>query len=336
MVVADARVEEVLELHLAARGHADIGRGATDVEADHALEPGRGADPDAAEEAADRAGHEKRDRPRHGALERGAAAARLHEVQARREAVLAQLRFEALEVARGLGSDEGVEARGREPLVFAVLRYHLVARAHEQPRRLGGHDFLGAALMRGIEERHHEADRNGLDALGDKRACGAADGLFVEWRQDRAVRPGDALAYRQAMIAADERIFLPGQLELEREIVRALVARDVEDVAKALGGDEPGLGAVVLEHDVGRDRSAVHEIANVSERGAGLGTELGEGRQGACRRIAGRGRDFVDLDGAARVVHEHEIGVGAADVDSDALHGGLRTGCPSRRRPRRP
>ena len=64
---------------------------------------------------------------------------------------------------------------------------------------------------------------------------------------------GDAVA------ALDEGLALPGHVEMQREVVGALVPPDVQDVAEAFRRDHPAFGAIVLDRDVGRGRRAVDD-----------------------------------------------------------------------------
>src|SRR5918912_252599 len=70
---------------------------------------------------------------------------------------------------------------------------------------------------------------DGLDAgvlqLPHLRACL----LFVEWHEDAAV-VRDPLGHREPVAAPDDRVALPRQVLVVREVERLLVARDVEDV----------------------------------------------------------------------------------------------------------
>ena len=56
---------------------------------------------------------------------------------------------------------------------------------------------------------------------------------------------------------------LPRDLEVEGEVVGALVAADVQDVAEVARGEHPHLGAVVLYGDVGGDGGAVDDELDV-------------------------------------------------------------------------
>ena len=86
--------------------------------------------------------------------------------------------------------------------------------------------------------------------------------LLVERDQYRPVLR-DPLGNRQPVAAPDDRIALPGEILVVREVEGLLVAGDVEDVAVALGRDHPDLRAVVLDHDVRGDRRPVEHLVEL-------------------------------------------------------------------------
>ena len=167
-----------------------------------------------------------------------------------------------------------------------------------------------------------EADGDGLDARVLQEADLAADGILVERRDDFAVRRGHALSDDAAVAALDERARLPREVLLDREVERLLVARDVEDVAEALGGDQADGGALVRQRDVRRDGRAVEQVVDLRQLHAGLRAEAVDALDDAAGGIVGGGRDLVDGDATRLFVDEDQVGEGAADVYSDALHGG--------------
>ena len=170
-----------------------------------------------------------------------------------------------------------------------------------------------------------EADGHRLDAGVPELAHPLPHLALVERDEDLAVGDDDTLIDGEAVPALDERPRLPGQLLLEREVERLLVAGDVEDVAHPLGGDEPDLGAAVRERDVRRDRRAVEQVVDLGETDACLRAELPDALAGAASRVVRRRRDLVDRDPARLLVDEDQVGERAPDVDADSLHGLLRS-----------
>jgi hypothetical protein len=178
---------------------------------------------------------------------------------------------------------------------------------------------ISAALVDVVEVGEEEADGDRLDALVAQVLGGDADGVLVERREDRAGRWQQPLRHGAAELALDQRPRLPGDVLLDRVVVGALVAADVDDVAEALGGDHPRLRALVLEDRVGRDRGAVHHQVDFGGADAAGGAEVADAagdRRGDVLAAA----DLHHLDPVGVVVEVDEVGEGAADVDPDRLH----------------
>ena len=103
--------------------------------------------------------------------------------------------------------------------------------------------------------------------------------------------------------------------------MRLLVARDVQDVAKALGRDQADLGSLVLKRDVGRHGGAVQHQVNRLETHTGLAANGVHARHHRARRVVRRGRHLVDRDRACRLVDQNQVRERAADIYADAPHG---------------
>ncbi len=125
--------------------------------------------------------------------------------------------------------------------------------------------------MRRIGERVDQADRDGLDVLGQQRVDDALGIGRIERTLDVSVGV-DALVHDLAQIALDQRRRLdPGQIVEARHPQGA----DFQHVAEAFRGDQADARALVLQDRVRRDRGAV---ANFLDRGAGetgLAEQLG-------------------------------------------------------------
>ena len=96
--------------------------------------------------------------------------------------------------------------------------------------------------------------------------------------------------------------------------------RDVEDVAVALGRDQADGRAVVLDHDVRRDRRAVEDLVERRRRLARLLGQLPDPLHRPLGRVVGRRRQLVDEDRPRVVVDVDQVGERAADVDAEPLH----------------
>ena len=323
MVVADAGVEHVLDPQLSPGSDPDVRGGAADVEADHVRLAGQPAGPHPADEPRDRTRHEQGDGPPRHTGDRRAPAVRLHEMQSATEPAGVQGVLQPLHVAHRPGPDVGVERGGREALELPVLRHHLVARADEDPGTLLGHDLDRPPLVRGIEVGEQKADGDGPDAPVAQLARRPPDRLLVQRLQHLAVRTADAFRHRQAMAPRHQRMLLPRQVELQAEVGRALAAGDVEDVAEPFCGDQPAERPLVLHHDVGGDGGPVHEVVDGVERDTGRVRQLAQARHRGPRRVGRDGGYLVDVDASGGLVDQHEVGMGPADIDSDAFHARL-------------
>jgi hypothetical protein len=85
---------------------------------------------------------------------------------------------------------------------------------------------------------------------------------------------GIALGHRQAVAPPDQRFRLPRHVELKREIVRALVTRHVQDVAKTERRDHADPHAAPFNDHVGRDSCAVIDRVDCARLDAGQRTDL--------------------------------------------------------------
>src|SRR5439155_1647995 len=292
----------------AAHDHADVEAGASHVARDHVAmaggqrregrrpHPGRGS------------GHQRVDRVARGHVHRHRAAVALHHEQLVPVALLDQLTRQAAQVAIDDRLHEAVDGRRRPALELAVLRQQLGAHGDVGVGPLGRGHLARAPLVRGVDVGMDEVDDERLDPARLQPGGGAADLVLVERRHHEAlgVHP---LGHLHAQLARDER--LEGALEAIGRGPRATA--QLEHVAEAARGDEPGPGALALEHGVGGGGGAVDDDRQVGGRPPGRG----DGGQDAVGLVARRRRHLDHADGAGRLVEEHEIGEGAADVHAD-------------------
>src|SRR5439155_15874 len=106
---------------------------------------------------------------------------------------------------------------------------------------------------------------------------------------------------------------------LPGEIVEARHAQtpDLEDVAEALGGNEPRPGAAQLEQRVGGDGGAVKHLDHVATAETCLVEDLAEPVDDGAGVVLHAGRHLLDVQ-ASVGVEEDDVGEGAADIDRDA------------------
>ncbi len=207
----------------------------------------------------------------------------------------------------------GVHHRGRGPLVFLHLGEHGVRRAHRELRAGGAHDLLGALLVRRVAVAVDEADGERLDPRRLELPRRLAHVGLVERLDDRAVS-GDALAHLQPVAARDQRPrFCPGEVEH----VGHADAPDLQNVAEAARGDQPGRRAGALQDGVGGDRGAVQNLADHARVDRQLGEQAAQPVDDGDAGVRRAGRDLALMQHAVRR-HQHDIGERAADIDGDA------------------
>ena len=114
-------------------------------------------------------------------------------------------------------------------------------------------------LVRVVEKGKQKADDDRPDAAALEYLDGLEHLLLVERDFDRAARRQDALGHRDAVPPSHQRLLLPGHVEVQREIIRPLMAADMKNVAKVARGEHADFGAIVLDRDVGGDGRAVHD-----------------------------------------------------------------------------
>src|SRR5262249_48387402 len=127
-------------------------------------------------------------------------------------------------------------------------------------------DLFDRNLVRRVDEGVDQANRDRLDAFGQQRVDGVFGVLGIERTLDGS-GVVDALVHGLAQVALDQRRrFLPGAVVEARRAQRP----DFQDVAESFRGDQPDLGALVLEDGVGGDRGAVADLFDLVAGEAGF------------------------------------------------------------------
>ena len=130
--------------------------------------------------------------------------------------------------------------------------------------------------------------------------------------------PQDALAHGNTVAALDERLALPGHVEVEGEIVGPLVPPDMQDVAEAVRRQHPAFGAVVFQRDVGRRGRAVHDAGDLLHGDAADPADPLDALDNLDRLVS-KPRGHLVIEHAVGAF-EHEVCVRAADVNADPCH----------------
>ncbi len=248
-----------------------------------------------------------------GQVDRHGAAVALHDQQLAPVALAGQLGGQRAQVAVDDRLHKPVDGRGRAALELAVLGQELGPYRDVGVGPERGGDLARLALVRVVDVRVHEVDHQGLDALPAQPQDRLAH-LVRSQRRDHEALGVDALVHLEAEIARDQRL----EVALEPVGRGARAPAQLQHVAEAARGDEPGAGALALEQRVGRGGRPVDDDRH-----------LGRARRGPGQRaldpagLVGHGRrNLGHPDQARGLVDEHQVGEGAADVDADEL--GLR------------
>ena len=291
---------------LAAEHRRDVRARPAHVEGQHVLVAAGARHVRRADDAARRAREHAAGRLLGGGADVEHAARGLHH-ERRRHAGLLRARRQALEVGGELRRQVGVGDGGGEALVLAELRQHLAReRDVDVPERLA-HGLADAALVLGVQEREQQAHRDGLDvglaqpsiasptlssSSGSTSPSGPMRSRTVKRRSRGTSGSGTALG----------------------EVVEggAVLARELDQVAEALGRDERGARAAALEQRVGGDRHPVRERRHVG------GVDGLEAAHHTLRLILGRARHLGGQD--FPTIQRHQIGEGSSNIDADPDH----------------
>jgi hypothetical protein len=198
--------------------------------------------------------HDRADRAIAGEAGSDDAAVSLHHQEIGAKPAARKLARERREIAVEHRLHRGVHRRGDAALVLAVFRNHPVAGGHVGVRPELPRYGRGALFVRGVEVAVQEVDYQRFAAGGEKPAHRGAHTLLVERRHNRAFGV-DALDRLAAKLARNQR------LEPADEAVRPGpgAAAELEHIAKAARGDEPGARELPLEEGIRGGRGPVHE-----------------------------------------------------------------------------
>ncbi|MEZ5904311.1 MAG: hypothetical protein R3C69_04115 [Geminicoccaceae bacterium] len=173
-------------------------------------------------------------------------------------------------------------------------------------------ELADTSLVGAVAVAADEADRDRGDAQRLQPPAGLQH-LRVDERCEHRPVGGDPLGHLEPGAPRHQGLGLgPGEIE---HLGRAHPA-DLEDVAKPLGGDQPGRRPGALEERVRADGRAMQDFDHLPAIDAGLGHDRANPvEHGGLGRRAGRG----DLGGQHLAVPlaQHEVGEGAADIRGD-------------------
>ncbi len=213
--------------------------------------------------------------------------------------------------------DVGVGDGRRRALELADLGRHLVRRGREDLGMTLGDEANGLGLVArvrvGVKEHHRERAHAAVGQSLDRRH----ELIAIERPADGAIGV-DTLAHLEPQIARDQRLGLGDVEVVELELS---LAPDLERVAESGRRDQPGDGALALDEGVGEERRRVHDAREVSRLERPVSENRRDARDhGTDRVVVGRQHLAAPLASGVVVVH-HDVGEGAADVDSERVAG---------------
>ncbi len=256
------------------------------------------------------------------------ATVRLHDPHFGGDSVFTQPAFQAFKIARRRRPNIGVHRRGRKPLVFANDVHHLVRAANKSIRNHPLDDVARLHFVLVVKEREQEADHDRFQPalLEDLRR--RLDLIECQWNFDLPGRRPQPLVHHQAVSPLDQRLRLPGHVELQRESMRPLVTGHMQNVAEAAGGDHADVGTLALDHHVGGDGRAVQHHVDVAQRDAGDLTDFDDAVHDADRLIRRRRGHLVHeylLTGVGAGLFQDDVSERPSDVNADTYHFPLPT-----------
>ena len=265
------------------------------------------------------------------------AAGRIEYVERSAEAAVAQQVFDPVQIIGDFRCEIGVEhGRGRA-LVFADDRRDLAGQTDKGVRRHLANDGADPLFVRRIAERPQQHHRESLRAGVDQFADRAAHALFVE-RNEHATGLIDALAHLAHQTARHDRIGVTASA-VAPEMLDRNAGREAHQplqrqrVAEAARGDQAGGRAGALDQRVGGLRRAVAEGGDLAEKlfrpEPVRFRRDGDGVEHAFFQFAGCGGGLGGRNIAA-LIHQHQIGKSAANIDSEIHHRRRRERFPSR------
>ena len=173
----------------------------------------------------------------------------------------------------------------------------------------------GALFVRGIHEGEQVAHRDRDDAGRFELRRRTAHRVLVE-RLEHGARVIDAAADLAGQtLRRDRRRLLE---EIIEHIAVARLALGLLDGAKAAVDEEADFGAAHFQQRIGGDRGAVGEKFDCRQIDAARG-KVADAAHDAERGIFRRGRDLLDGERAVGNVEQHQVGVGAADIDAQSI-----------------
>src|SRR5699024_6044000 len=94
----------------------------------------------------------------------------------------------------------------------------------------------------------------------------------------------------------------------------------MKDVAEALSGDQPDLGARMGQDGIRCHRCSMHQLVYFTKMRSRLLAQRPQPQQNAARRVVRGGRDLLDDHSLRLVVGEVQVSERTTDIDTDSFH----------------
>ncbi|MCY1526298.1 hypothetical protein D9M68_613070 [compost metagenome] len=252
-------------------------------------------------------------------LQGGDRASRGHQKGFFGQAAFASRFVEAAQVAGHLRLHISVGADRRQAGVFADFGADVGRQRDPQLGRVLAQQRADAAFVVRVGVAMQQADRHTLHARFGQFVRQRDDLRLVQGRQHAALRI-DALGNAVAPRPRYQRLRLVQENVVLREPV---FQSDLDQVAEARRRQQGGAGALALDERVGGKRGAQDQQADPRPVRAGLVEQLLDALQHGGLGRVWRGEQLGGP--AALSAFQHDVGEGAADIDSDAHgRGGVR------------
>ena len=222
--------------------------------------------------------------------------------------------LKATDVALHDRPEIGVHRCRRQPFKLSKLGRDLMGGADEGVGDLLLDDTTRRDLVNRVEEAIEKADRDGLDPTGFELTGCKAHRLKIEGYLDAAVA-AKALGHFETQVARHQDFGLVGVEIVE---ARALLAADLEEVAKSIGDNKSGGHTLVFDQRVGCDSGAVAKKADGRGSPTDLFKAFFDAASNAARRIVRSGGNLPDIELAGLVLEQTDIGESAARVHTNA------------------
>ena len=226
---------------------------------------------------------------------------------------------QALQVARDRRQRVGAQHRRGGAVPFAQLGQDVGADHHRNARHFVRQDGARALLVRGIDLRPEEGDRDCVHAQLVEARRRHTHVPLVE-RRDLLPAKVDPPADAEAAVPGDQRL-RPRHADVER--LRLGAVHELENVAESLGREQARDRAVALDDGVGADGRAVNDAAALGNQGFFGTTQLlarqCDAAENALEWVLPVAQRLEHLDRAVLFVGDRDVGERATDVDADPV-----------------